>query len=61
MSVDHILVAISYFWNVAAPVPLVTKAYIVPYCTHASCVPTILVYLIVVPAPNVPVGFASCW
>lgn len=31
LSVAHTFVAISYFWNVAAPVPLVTSAYIVPY------------------------------
>ena len=36
LRVAQTFVAISYFWKVAAPVPLVTKAYIVPYCTQAS-------------------------
>lgn len=61
LSVAHKFVAISYFWNVAAPVPLVTSAYIVPYWIQTSCVPTIFVYRIVVPAPNVPAGLANCW
>ena len=61
LSVAHTFVAMSYFWNVAAPVPLVRSKYTVPYWIQASCVPTILVYLIVVHAPKVPTGLASCW